>query len=239
MRINNCDFCDELSGGSNNAFATIYKQQPTSRILYRSRHFVVLPSLGQIVEGHLLIVPITHDTALADVTLSSAEELSDLRSFVRGAVVETYGSVIFFEHGVRGKQAGGCGIDHAHLHAVPFASSQEPIEELKDRHPLRSIGGISEIPHQVAPDSPYLYYEQTNGQAWACEIDFVPSQYLRKCVAESLGTKSWDWREFGTEEALIRSLERLSRVFNCAPKAVVGDGVSFSHAKAAIGNPVS
>ncbi|SRR6266545_262798 len=233
MFIDHCDFCDELSDGCDNAFARIYKQQPRGRILYRSQHFVLLPSLGQIVEGHLLIVPTSHDTALADVTLSSAEELSELRSFVRRGMAETYGSIIFFEHGVRGKQAGGCGIDHAHLHAVPFASSREPIEDLKNRHPLKFVAGISEIPHQVAPDSSYLYYEQTNGQAWACEIDFVPSQYLRKCVAESLGTKSWDWRECGREEVFVRALERLSRVFNCGPEVIAGDRALSGHAKAA------
>lgn len=239
MFIDHCDFCDELSGGCDNAFARIYKQEPRSRILCRSQHFVLLPSLGQIVEGHLLIVPTTHDTALADLTLSSAEELSELRRFVRRAMAETYGSIIFFEHGVRGKQAGGCGIDHAHLHAVPFALSREPIEELKNRHQLKSVGGISEISRRVAPDSPYLYFEQTNGQAWACEIDFVPSQYLRKCVAESLGTKSWDWRECGREEALITSLERLSRIFNYGPEVIAGDRVLSGQAKAAIGGPVS
>jgi diadenosine tetraphosphate (Ap4A) HIT family hydrolase len=210
MSIDHCDFCNELSNGKENSFASIYGLDPKSRILFRSQNFAVVPSLGQIVEGYLLIVPIRHYTALADMPPQLISEVSNLCGEVRRGLSKAYGSCLFFEHGVRGKESGGCGVEHAHLHAVPFTRSTEPIEELRRSLSLKLIGGISEIHKEVAPDSSYLYYEQTNGHAWACEIEFIPSQYLRKVLAESLGINSWDWRECGREQALLSSIARLS-----------------------------
>lgn len=209
MSIHNCDFCDEFSGGKENAFSRIYGQELKSRALLHSQGFVVVPSLGQIVEGHLLIVPRWHYTALADMPPRLIVELSQLYGRVRVALSQTYGPTLFFEHGVRGTDSGGCGIDHAHLHGVPFKCFGEPIEELKKRHSFKSIAGISEIRKGAPPNSSYLYYEETNGKAWMCETDFIPSQYVRKLLAESLGTNSWDWRVCGREQSLVSSIAQI------------------------------
>jgi len=237
MRMSNdrCDFCDELSGGKDNAFTRIYGPDQKSRILFRSQNFVVVPSLGQLVEGHLLLVPVSHYTALADMQSRSIREASELCARARETLFKVYGwPCVIFEHGVRGNQSGGCGIDHAHMHAVPFTGLREPIDELKRTHSLKSIDGIAEIHKEVSPTSPYLYYEETNGQAWTCETAFIPSQYLRKLLAESLGINSWDWRECGKEQALITSFERLSESFNQEPTSSE-DSVFSRSAKAALG----
>src|SRR5438105_13826524 len=77
MRMSNdcCDFCDEFSAGRENSFVRIYGPDLESRILFRSTDFAVVPSLGQIVEGYLLIVPTTHFTAMADLPAELQEEL--------------------------------------------------------------------------------------------------------------------------------------------------------------------
>src|SRR5947208_1712412 len=140
-----CDFCDELSNGVDNTFVRTYQQTAKNRIIFRSRNFVVLPSLGQIVEGYLLIVPVSHYTAIADMPADIKLEISELCDRVRFAQTKTYGPSLFFEHGIRGKESGGCGVEHAHLHAVPFTSASEPIEELKKNHCLKMIDSISEL----------------------------------------------------------------------------------------------
>src|SRR5262249_44778349 len=130
----NCDFCDELSDGWDNAFTRIYARNPRSRVLFRSEHFSVVPSLGQIVEGYLLILPIRHYTALADMPSQLTTELLALCNQVRRGLAKAYGPCLFFEHGVRALGTGGCGIEHAHLHAVPFAPLRDPIQRLKALH---------------------------------------------------------------------------------------------------------
>jgi len=213
MRTDNCDFCNEFSGGMENTFARIYRRELISRSLYTSKQFVVMPSLGQIVEGYVLIVPVRHCMAIADMSTEGVQELGGLRDFVRDALSQTYGPSILFEHGIRGTEAGGCGVEHAHLHAVPFDSTTEPIEELKAKHSFKPISGLAQLHSEVSANSPYLYYEQTNGQAWVCETERIPSQYVRKLLAQLIGTEPWDWRVAGREQALLNSISRLSGFF--------------------------
>jgi diadenosine tetraphosphate (Ap4A) HIT family hydrolase len=209
-----CDFCDEFSGGLENSFTARYGSDLKSRIILKTENFSVLPSLGQIVEGYLLIVPTKHYTALADLPMQLVQELSRLCGRVRSALFDTYGPALLFEHGVRAGQSGGCGIEHAHLHAVPFAYAIEPVEELKQRHSFKFIRGISEINNEVPRTSSYLYYENISGQPCVFDVDFVPSQYLRKLLAESAGIDLWDWREYGKERALVSTLTRLAEVLS-------------------------
>jgi diadenosine tetraphosphate (Ap4A) HIT family hydrolase len=215
MPISNCDFCDELSKGKENAFARVYGS--LSRVLFDNENFVVMPSLGQIVEGYVLIVPTKHYTAMADMSSDLHEDLTRVCLRVRNSLAQVYGPALFFEHGVRGTEAGGCGVEHAHLHAVPFDAAREPIDELKKNHSFRMIESISELNQRVSPNSPYLYYEQTNGQAWVCETEHIPSQYVRKLLAESIGIESWDWRVSGREQSLLRTITRLSEFLRSDP----------------------
>jgi diadenosine tetraphosphate (Ap4A) HIT family hydrolase len=232
MSVHNCDFCEEFSGCNENAFSRIYGQELKSRRLLHSQGFVIVPSLGQIVEGHLLIVPVWHYTAFADIPTHLLAQFSQLYERVRSALSYVYGPVLFFEHGVRGTRSGGCGIDHAHMHALPFTGVNEPIEDLKRKHSFKPVRSISEINQQVSANSPYIYYQQTNGLAWTGEVDFIPSQYLRRILAESLGINSWDWRESGREQALIDSFERLSESFQ-EPRSSE-DSILSPDAKAAL-----
>src|SRR6266705_3229591 len=123
MSATGCDLCDELSGGAASRFEGIYAHAPRSRILFRSERFVVIPSLGQIVGGYLLIVPTSHLMALGDISDASLGEFTVLSRSVRAILEAEYESCVFFEHGARCAAAGGCGVYHAHLHAVPFPAA--------------------------------------------------------------------------------------------------------------------
>src|SRR5207253_952486 len=59
-----CDFCDEFAGGLRNAFAKLYGDLIQARTLVATKEFRVIPSLGQIVEGYLLVVPAKHYATL-------------------------------------------------------------------------------------------------------------------------------------------------------------------------------
>jgi diadenosine tetraphosphate (Ap4A) HIT family hydrolase len=68
---NDCEFCDEFAGGSANSFARHYSYQVESRTILETSGFRVLPSLGQIVPGYLLLVPTRHYRAFGDMSLAS------------------------------------------------------------------------------------------------------------------------------------------------------------------------
>ncbi|HJT67068.1 MAG TPA: HIT domain-containing protein [Pyrinomonadaceae bacterium] len=205
-----CEFCNEFSGGNENSFSVRYGNIQASRVVLSTPNFRIVPSLGQLVEGYLLIVPVQHFTALADIPDSFVAELIELCSVVRNALSQLYGTPFFFEHGIRTKGSGGCGIDHAHLHAVPTTGiTYEPIRQIQKAHPLRNISGVRDLKMSASSGS-YIYYGEADGQHWVAPSTFMPSQYIRQLISQSLGNDAWDWRQYGIEQRLIDSVRVLS-----------------------------
>ncbi len=218
--MNNCEFCDEFYGGNKNAFARWYGTQLPNRIINRTNCFGVMPSLGQLSEGHLLVVPVQHHTALADLSPTMTYELDQISSQIRTALRAVYGHSIFFEHGIREPGSGGCGIDHAHLHAVPVEGIGV-LKKLAQTFSGYRVEHFSDIGNVIG-DSSYLLFEDRGGDRWVFSVSSLESQYMRKLIAASIGKPEWDWRSTGREPELLATLERLSGVLQTAEPAVRG-----------------
>src|SRR5260370_34630175 len=115
-----CEFCNELSGGSENSFARHYRSLLQERTILSTTNFCVVPSLGQIVEGYLLIVPRLHVRTFSIMPAELLAELSRLTDTVAEIMSHNYAPPLIFEHGTLNAQAGGCGIDHSHFHLSPM-----------------------------------------------------------------------------------------------------------------------
>jgi diadenosine tetraphosphate (Ap4A) HIT family hydrolase len=209
-----CDFCDEFSGGQENSFQRIYAGARDTRALFSSRNFVIVPSLGQISEGHLLLLPARHWTALGDLPESLFQEFTSLCNAVTAILREEYGPCITFEHGTRSADAGGCGIYHAHLHAVPFPVALDPIDSLKSRFPCEQLGDLAELPTKSEGMPGYLLYQDSHSSSYLFTVSNLPSQYMRRALVGTLGKDDWDWRKAGREERLLATLSRLSKHFD-------------------------
>ena len=207
-----CDFCDEVLGGRDNAFASRYGAEFPDRSVSSTGNFRVVPSLGQIVEGHVLVVPRLHYVTIGDLPLELVEEAQVVVELVRKGLRETYGNCVFFEHGAREPAAGGCGIYHAHLHAVPIGDGRDPVQQLIKQHLFVRIQNLGELARASAGHS-YLYYETLSSERYVCCVDRLPSQYMRKLVAEFLGESHWNWRDCGKEATLRSAFTRLSSWF--------------------------
>lgn len=212
-----CDFCDEFAGGSQNAFVHRYGRVD-GRIVMASAYFRIVPTLGQVVGGHLLIVPVQHFCALADLPSVQVDELDYLCGRVRSTLKDVYGECIFFEHGVRGSGSGGCGIDHAHMHALPVVANGV-LDILTREFGGCVIHDLVDIKGAVKQESSYVFYEDSSAGRHVFPVKELPSQYMRKLVAESIGRCDWDWRKYRQEPELISTLERLTPLLS--PAAIV------------------
>jgi len=218
-----CEFCDELSGGCENSYRRIYGADHQSRALLRSNNFAVIPSLGQILEGYLLVLPIKHFKALGDLPDLLREEFAAISEGVGKILKDQYGPYVLFEHGTRSESVGGCGIYHAHLHAVPLAQVPDPVDALKSRFPYAELVHVNEIGKRSAGLPSYIFYQDSYAKLYLFDTGPLPSQYMRKLLAGALGKEDWDWRDSGREEWLLATMKRLSEQFNnakesaCAP----------------------
>jgi diadenosine tetraphosphate (Ap4A) HIT family hydrolase len=215
-----CEFCDEFAGGISNSFSTLYGN--TGRIILSSENFNVIPTIGQIVDGYLLIVPKAHYRALADLPTGLREELKALMRVFHAASEAGYGTHVMFEHGTRTSSSGGCGIAHAHMHIVPLAQLNDPIEIMKCTYPFKIIESFEQIAEEPFGSS-YLYYEDTSLKKHVFQTDYLPSQYVRRLVARAVGSEDWDWRDAKQEKRLADTIAFFSTLLK-NPRDVVSHG---------------
>ena len=207
-----CDFCDEIAGGTCNSFSRRYGST-ADRIIFRTARICVVPTLGQIAEGHLLIIPVQHVNSIADMDEDATQEFTSVYEEVKQTLRRSYQDCICFEHGVRIPGSGGCGIDHAHMHAIPV-SGHGVLDILQRTFVGSQVGCVADVTHAFSRDVSYLYFESNEGERQVFETPFIPSQYMRRLVSESLGKRHWDWRTADFEPGLIATVQKLSVEFS-------------------------
>lgn len=198
-----CEFCDEFAGGVANAFYRTLQPAVGRRELFIRNGFVLLPSLGPLAEGHLLLIPEVHCTSFADLPPIALGGLEEVVSATKRLLSAAYGSCMFFEHGTRTADCGGCGIYHAHLHALPMPRLVDPAYLFESRARTQ-VSGFEEI--RRLTQSSYLFCEIADQGKWFCTVDRVPSQYLRRRVGALLGSPKWDWRADPSEQTFVATL---------------------------------
>src|SRR6266566_5391719 len=85
-------------------------------VLFESRNFVVVPTVGAIIPGWLLLLPRKHFLCVGAMSDGLFCELLELRRVATKALSDSFGGVTCFEHGpAEPCTKVGCGVDHAHL----------------------------------------------------------------------------------------------------------------------------
>jgi len=203
-----CQFCDEFEKG----FLEFQDINFGNRILVESDNFAVFPSLGQIVEGYLLIASKEHHIGIGNVPQEQYRELDSVCQGVRRMLSDSYGSPLFFEHGSASeRKKGGCCITHAHIHAVPVQCDILP--ELGSYFSYSEIESFDPLKEQFDKGVPYFFYESNAGKRYLFEIpDIVPSQYIRQVIALKIGKpERWDWRTCPGIDELLHTVELLKK----------------------------
>jgi ATP adenylyltransferase len=177
--------------------------------LIESANFKILPSLGALVEGWVLLVPKRHFLSMGSLPESLITEMQQLKEKVCSSLSKTYGKVSAFEHGPgRIQSVVGCGVDHAHLHLVPIdfnlSVAVAPYLPNGSRWSAASYAGC----RAAARDGVnYLYLEQPIGRGRIVRDSRLGSQLFRRAVAAHLGVPDeFDWRSNPQLENVTRTI---------------------------------
>jgi diadenosine tetraphosphate (Ap4A) HIT family hydrolase len=124
-----CDFCKERQSLPSE-FSRRYPD--LSRIIPAKKSFFMVPSLGQIVKDHALIVSNAHVTSSAQLEADARRELAEIFEILEARADKENKTQLFFEHGVpyEGTVHGGCGICHCHIHALPVESTKDNLADM-------------------------------------------------------------------------------------------------------------
>lgn len=160
-----------------------------------SERFVVFPSIGALVPGHVIVAPRHHARSWVALDRGERDEAAALIDRA-GSIVRERGDAAprLFEHG---SAADGprvaCSIEHAHVHLLPVSESawQTAIPALPWSRPL-DFDGLAAAVGRVE----YLRVAVNGGWAVATSADGFRSQLMRGRLAEALDLDgSSDWRE--------------------------------------------
>jgi diadenosine tetraphosphate (Ap4A) HIT family hydrolase len=198
--LEDCNFCNVKPGD---------KSQIYERTIIETPNFRVFPTLGQIAEGYLLIVPKEHYACVGAMPEPVLDEMIELKDEVDRRLTEAYQKPIFFEHGVIGQT-----VLHAHMHAVPCKpdnymmrffdynlGNYEPIESIKELRNVWQKHGV------------YIFFEADSNKSVFCSN--IPPMGARIALARALDVpERANWRTMDRkldEELIERTMAKLKR----------------------------
>lgn len=205
MKKDNCPYCKELKNG-------MCEITNKKRIITNTLNFVVVPTIGGFIENYLLIIPKAHINCFGEL---SAEEWIELKKIIswQKTVNNLYfkSGTIIFEHGsINPSDTNGKSIVHAHLHILP--SNESLLSEIeKYTCKIVCIDDIKQLSSICYEYDEYIYYQDNDGKNYIIIHNGLPSQFLRKILADVTGNEKWNWREFPCIDNVERCLQLYSK----------------------------
>jgi len=198
----NCKICAEMRVKSG--------RQPWNEPLIETQNFVVIPSLGALVEGWVLVVPKKHQISMGALPIELRAEAEEIERQTRAVLRNRYEKpVVVFEHGPSAENHGtGCGVDHAHLHLVPIdcdlLTYVRPFVPTSVEWKACDWDDLTKA-HAAGLD--YLYFRPEGQNGLMVVSQDFGSQVFRKAIASFLCLESeFSWRDHPQIEIVSRTI---------------------------------
>ena len=167
--------------------------------LFISDLFVVMPTLGCLVPGWLLVVPRRPMANLSNLNNYERKCLQKLIAAVRLRLSHQGKEAFYFEHGSVPGSPASCGVDQAHLHIapLPFDLVGAAVQQRDVAWKLSSCH-----PHSLSvQQSEYLFAADSYGRSVIGTTTSPSSQWFRKLIAAETNQHDlWDYKtHFGLE----------------------------------------
>ena len=184
-----------------------------NREIVGSPSFTVIPSLGALVPGWLLIVPRRPITSLKLLNNSERAELLGLVKMLTFRLSEFGSTTYCFEHGsTLAGSVVGCGVDQAHLHIVPLKFNLLNAVAQRSASVIEWNSGTKFIPLKGLPDDAEyvtVWNAITNEGLVGAVINPL-SQWVRRVIAAELGIEDeWDYRKNPQIENVEQTLKAM------------------------------
>jgi len=194
----NCRYCFGLLKRR----ATDLEHEPWDIVLYESDNFVIVPTLGSLIEGWVLIVSKCHYVCMGDLPTSVWGELEEVVELASSLIERAYGPPTVFEHGPKEEGLNvGCGVDHAHIHVVPitFSIINEAVKDLVRFNfgGTQSQSYLDTVSELYNEEKSYIYIEEPDSEPYYFAAERVPCQYLRRLIARKIGIEEkYDYNKY-------------------------------------------
>ena len=193
--MNDCNFCE------------LDKSIYYNKVIEETNNFFVIPTLGALVEGYVMIVSKEHVNSIIELDDVVLGEYNELIKKYRSIFKDLYGKYpIVFEHGTPNIN-GFCTscVIHAHSHIVNhnYKNENEIIQTLN----FEKINSIGDIKYQN-----YIFYQNSLGERFVT-YEYKPvRQMMRLLIAKDLEIEEkYNWREYPFHENIKKTLDKFQR----------------------------
>jgi diadenosine tetraphosphate (Ap4A) HIT family hydrolase len=198
-----CPFCTELEGSGQSIFAEMIRDRLDSRVVYQDKDFVLMPPLGEFIEGGLLLLSRNHVPSFAHLAGEALERLEQLVRVVCRELTARWGvPPLVFEHGPAPERSKGvCCVDHAHLNIFPARVAVHSHLAQRMHMPIHSLIGLQRL---RSAEFGYLFVQENDGTRRAYDGQLVPTQLVRRIITSQLGlAERWHWRDYPGCDELV------------------------------------
>lgn len=179
-----CKFCKIL------AYKNKKEDYYFNQILLETANFFVIPALGAIVPGYVLIITKKCLNSMAEIPKVQRTELKGLLSDLERILGVFSERISIFEHGSssKGIMSSAC-ITHAHLHVVP-----RKIEAKKWITNATLFPTINTFFDSAISKKSYLMLGSSTNNIYGSEYNDEPCQFFRRvCASEFPYFIEWDY----------------------------------------------
>lgn len=206
--MNGCEICQEIKDKSKRVFSI------------SGTNFSIMPTIGQITEGHLLIISNSHLCASLELPANEIVDLKQIMDNLRDFNKKAYNrDTLFFEHGCNPEKEiyGAASITHMHIHSLPMTKeqSQKVLEIVKDdtNNELIPINELKDLVQWFNTNHKgYIFISDTDNNLFIISSKEKPmSQYMRKVSGLVLDNHNYDWRKFPAEDIIDVVCEKIKK----------------------------
>ncbi len=169
--------------------------------LYDDDFFWIVCDVHPLVQGHILIIPKEHVSAMGNLSDDAFKKYADLYKKVKLFINAFYGEVGIFEHGITGQT-----VFHAHSHFLPF--NHDTKEIIPDKKALHKISNLGDLKNEFAQKQKYLFFENKN-QMWLVDTKLGFPRFFRDIFAKLLSAeKRANWKKARENQELMQQFKK-------------------------------
>ena len=187
-------------------FCDIDHSKIENTIIEEKDYFYILPTLGSLVDGYILIVTKRHINSMSELNENELIEYKNIIEKYKNLFKKIYNKTpIVFEHGTpnQNSEMKANSVTHAHTHIVNINFSNE--KEILEKYNFKEINDFKEINKNMN----YIKYISNNKIYITYNFPSV-SQLMRILIAEELNYKDkFDWKKERFDENIISTIERI------------------------------
>ncbi|MCX7049898.1 MAG: hypothetical protein NTX50_31000 [Candidatus Sumerlaeota bacterium] len=156
--------------------------------LYKSSSFILLPAIGPLVKGHVMLVSRQHFASLRAMPSDCIVEYDKIINLLSN-LREIGSNILEAEHGPNEECTGGACVAHTHINLFPGLGEYGNL--LTDEYDI--IGDCSNLLQIKQVTEPYIYARGSDKKIFLYNSENAPPQAIRRAICSKIGNPDWNW----------------------------------------------